>query len=308
MKKTLIGICLAMAAMMPLAMAAQSADEVEQPLFANMQGEDKAAVLAVHFGTSEASAHATISKFNDKLKAAYPNCDFREAWTSRIIIKKLAQQGKSILTPDQVMSELKKLGYTHVLIQSTNIIDGIEMQYLRYLAESEKSSFKQIRVGEPLLTTTDDYRQAIKATLAAYGKENEINILVCHGSKDAKNAHYTMLDYMLGDMGYSNAYVATIEGYPSLESVISKLNKDKKKKKMHVNLIPFLFVAGDHAKNDIAVDLPEELQKEGYKASATMHSIGELDTILDLIVSHAKHAEKYYTYSIKEHKMRSAVK
>lgn len=283
-------------------------DKVEQHMFEAMQKDDKAVVVAVHFGTSEASAQGTIDRFNARLRAAYPDCDFREAWTSRIIIKKLAKQGKNILTPDQLLSELEKQGYTHVLIQSSNIIDGIEMQYLRYLVESVKTKFKQIRLGEPLLHSIEDYEQALSAAMTAYGHEKEVNILVCHGSKGAINAQYTMLDYMAGAKGYENCYVFTIEGYPTLDNVVSTLNKQKSMKKKKLNLIPFMFVAGDHAKNDIAQDLPNELKKAGYQASATVHSLGEIDAILDIYVAHAKEAEKYYKYTIKELKMRAAAK
>lgn len=295
-----------LAAMIGTPCAAQQSDEIEQNIFQQMQEHDKAVVVAIHFGSSEPSARATIDKFNAKLKAAYPNCDFREAWTSRMIIKKLGKDGVThIYNPDELLTELEKQGYTHVLMQSSNIINGQEMQSLRFLVDSMRDHFKQIRIGEHLLSSTDDYEKAMNATMNAYGKEKEANVLVCHGSEGMINGQYTMLDYMLNASGHPNWYVSTIEGYPTFDNLVDKLKKQKLKT---VNLIPFLFVAGDHAKNDIATEWPERLKAFGYKASATLHSIGEIDAILDIYMAHAKHAEQFYKYSAKEMKMRRALR
>lgn len=281
-------------------------EETEQHLFETMRQDDKAVVVAVHFGSSEPEARKTIDRFNHRLQQAFPNVDFREAWTSRMIINKLAKDGVThIAYPDMLLSQLKKEGYTHVLIQSTNIIDGIEMQALRHVVEMHKSDFKQIRLGEPLLTSSDDYKQVVKAAAAAYGKEKEANVLVCHGSKGAINAQYTMLDYVLGDNGYNNWYVSTIEGYPSFENTVKRMKAKKVKK---VNLIPCLFVAGDHAKNDIAGEWTERMNKAGFKTSATLHSLGEVDEVINIIINHAKHAEQYRTFSAWEQKLQNSIR
>lgn len=65
--------------------------------------------------------------------------------------------------PDRGLGKLKTDGYTHVLIQSTNIIEGIEMESLRKDVATMKSSFKEIRIGNPLLYTPEDYEAVIVA-------------------------------------------------------------------------------------------------------------------------------------------------
>ena len=59
----------------------------------------------------------------------------------------------------------------------------------------------------------------------------------------------TVTDYMLKAKGYENFHGGTIEGYPTFDTMLAKLKASGVKKVM---LMPFMFVAGDHANNDIA--------------------------------------------------------
>lgn len=65
-----------------------------------------------------------------------------------------------------------------------------------------------------------------------------------------------MLQTVLEDEGYENVFVATVEGYPSIESALRRMKKSIKKTK----LVPLLLVAGDHAKNDMASDEDDSLK------------------------------------------------
>ncbi|MBR3302860.1 MAG: sirohydrochlorin cobaltochelatase, partial [Bacteroidales bacterium] len=53
-----------------------------------------------------------------------------------------------------------------------------------------------------------------------------------------------------------------------------------------VTLVPFMFVAGDHAVNDIANDWKDELQEAGYKVELNIEGLGELPQIRDLLLKH----------------------
>lgn len=66
------------------------------------------------------------------------------------------------------------------------------------------------------------------------------------------------MDYMLKAKGLANFHVGTIEGYPSFETMLAQLKAGKTKQ---VTLVPFMFVAGDHAK----MILPENGKKHSKK-------------------------------------------
>ncbi|MGG6498602.1 UNVERIFIED_CONTAM: sirohydrochlorin cobaltochelatase, partial [Bacteroidetes bacterium 56_B9] len=66
------------------------------------------------------------------------------------------ERGITKLTPLDAMLKLRSEGYTHLIVQSTNIIDGVEMESLRRDVESTLPFFKEIRVGTPLLYSIED--------------------------------------------------------------------------------------------------------------------------------------------------------
>ena len=64
------------------------------------------AILAVSFGTSVPGAEAAIANLENALRAACPERVFRRAFTSRIICRKLAREGRPVLSPEEALEEL----------------------------------------------------------------------------------------------------------------------------------------------------------------------------------------------------------
>lgn len=275
--------------------------EIEQDMFETMLEGDKAVIVAVHVGAEDATAQQQIDRFNSRLQQAYPNYDFRQAWSTRELINQQASTAPSrITTPDELFSQLKKDGYTHVLVQSSNIINCTEMQFLRHAVETAKEHFKQIRLGEPLLSTPADYEDAIKAMAEAYGSDKEANILMCSGTASVEDSQYAMLDYTLKDHELTEWFVGTVDGYPSLESLKKQLKSNKIKK---VHLIPFTFAQSSQSTSSTLQEWTQELQEAGYKVSSEMRCLGDLDAIMDIFENHIRHAEKFRRYSAKEMKL-----
>jgi sirohydrochlorin cobaltochelatase len=86
---------------------------------------------------------------------------------------------------------------------------------------------------------------------------------------------------MLRANGHANYHVATIEGYPTQETALAQIKAMKGKK---VTLVPLLFVAGDHANNDISVEWMEALEKEGLTVDVRLEGLGEVPEIQELYV------------------------
>ena len=233
---------------------------VHEDVMQNLQEGDKIALLMVHCGTTHDDTRAlTIDAINRKAKAEFPQLEFREAYTSRII-------------------------------QSTNIIDGIEMESLRKDIDQMRPLFKEIRLGIPLLYTPEDYKQVIDC-LAEKSRKKTFTILVGHGTYTPATAQYAMLDYMLQAEGHSDFTVGTVEGYPTFDNAVNRLQAQKKIKQ--VQLVPFMFVAGDHAKNDIAVDMKEALEEKGYKVTSLMEGLGEQPAIQQIYIDHIRFILKH---------------
>lgn len=273
---------------------------VHNDIMQNLEGGDKIALLMVHFGTTHEDTRAlTIDAINQKAKEQFPQMEIREAYTSRIIMRILNKRGVRKLNPIEALAQLKAEGYTHVVVQSTNIIDGIEMESLRKDIAQMKPLFKEIRLGMPLLYTPEDYKQVIDC-LAEKGQEKTFTILVGHGTYTPATAQYAMLDYMLQAEGHTDFAVGTVEGYPTFDNAISKAQAKKKIKQ--VQLIPFMFVAGDHAKNDIAGDMKETLEEKGYKVSVLMEGLGENPAIQQIYIDHINFIIKHKQIDIVDKK------
>ncbi len=275
--------------------------EMEQDLFETMREGDKAAIVAVHQGAEDAQSRLSIDRFNTRLRKAYPNYTFYEAWTSRRLIQKMSVNGVSYVpTPDELFNQLHKEGYTHVLIQSSNIVNGADMQFLRHTVEATQPRFKHMRLGEPLLTDEQDYAEAAQATAEAFGSEKEANVLMCSSDVGPENAQFAMLDYALKDHDSRDWYVGTTGGYPSLESLIRQLKHQKVKK---VHIIPFIFTANAQATNEMVHEWAQHLQKAGYKVTSEARCLADVDAIMGIFERHIRHAEKFRRLTAKEQKL-----
>lgn len=276
--KLLITLCLMIASLTSL--AAPGADR-----------PDKCALLMVHFGTTYDDTRAlTIDAINAKAAQAFPDMHVAEAYTSRIVIKRLSARGIVKDTPREALLKLAAEGYTHVFIQSTNIIDGIEAAALREAAAYMTPFFKDLRIGYPLLYSVDDCQKVVEILGRRHqpGRKGAV-VLVGHGTETPATAIYSQIDYMFASAGKPQYHVATVEGYPTYETVVERLRAGKAS---DVLLLPFMFVAGDHARNDIAGEWRERLTADGFKAEAVMEGLGQVPEIQDLFIDHIRQGLK----------------
>ena len=130
MRKLLVGALLVAAG--TVAMAHSDGGYVDNDFFKGMQKGDKAAVLMVHFGTTYDDARAlSIDAINNKAKKEFKGVDVKEAFTSRIVMRRLKERGIEKLNPSEVINQLKADGYTHLLVQGTHIMNGVESTNLK---------------------------------------------------------------------------------------------------------------------------------------------------------------------------------
>lgn len=276
-----------MAATMSAVLYGEEGGFVKSDFYKTMEKNDKASVLMVHFGTTfDDTRKNTIDAVNEEAEKEFPNMEVREAYTSRIIMRRLKERGIVKDNPAEALDKLVKEGYTHIIVQPTNIINGVESKTLEQQLEMYKDKFKEIRTGSALLSTPEDYKAVAEIINKEVGKvaDDEAVVLVGHGTHDNGNAAYPAMDYTAKSMGYK-FYVGTIEGFPEFDDVVKGLKKDNIKK---VILMPFMFVAGDHANNDIAVDWKEALEKEGFTVEVKLTSLGMMENIRKMFIEHAK--------------------
>lgn len=264
-------------------------------LFCRTEKEErhmKKAILAVSFGTSyEDTLQKTIAAVEDTLRAEFPGWEVRRAFTSGMILKKLRARGINIDSVAQAMARLETEGYTHIAVQPTHIMHGEEYEKLLSALEPFRGRL-QIAVGEPLLNSQADFEAVSDALLQwlPHPKQDEALVLMGHGTPHFANSAYGQLEQNLQDR-CETVYVGTVEGYPTLERVQNQLKRRPEIRK--VSLAPFMLVAGDHARNDMAGDddsWKQVLEDAGYETRCVLQGLGECPAIRALFAAHCGEA------------------
>ena len=250
----------------------------------NCRAQDTS-LLMVHFGTTyDDTRQKTIDAINEKARVAFPQMTVREAYTSRIVMKRLDKRGIRKDTPIDALLRLRGEGFRTVIVQPSYVIDGIEMDRLRKEVEQVRPFFDSIRVNTPLLYSVEDAERVCDILVNHHPadiRKREHVLFIGHGTEGPATALYSQLDYMLHANGHQNYHVATIEGYPTQETAVSQIKAMKGRK---ITLVPLLFVAGDHANNDISVDWKETLEKQGFTVDVRLEGLGEVPEIQDLYI------------------------
>lgn len=257
-------------------------------------------ILIVSFGTScRESRQKTVDVLIEHFQEIFDQIPIYLAFTSRVIIKKIFEQEQiSIDTVEEALKRMCKEGISRVFIQPTHMINGIENEEMMAIAEKYEKLFSEgIYIGTPLLTDIKDYGRVLEVLIGEIEKMGVILhemgdtavILMGHGTTHFANAVYSAFDYLLKERGYENFYVGTVEGYPDIDTVLKLIQRKEIKK---IILVPFMFVAGEHALNDMAGSGEKSwksiFEQEGYDVVCIMKGMGEYPGIRECYVEHMK--------------------
>ncbi len=255
--------------------------------------ESKKAILVVSFGTSyNTTREKTIDVIEKKIDEAFPEQKIYRAWTSKMIMAKLLKRdGIKINNVKEAMEQMRNDGITDVIVQPTHVINGIENDLMKEDALSYRDDFHSIAFGTPLLTSEQDSLDVINAVVKEFSdlKDHEALVLMGHGTTHYANSIYAALDYTFKDKGYPNVHLGTVEAYPSMQTLLRMVKEQNPKK---VKLAPFMIVAGDHARNDMAGDDPEswrcQFEAAGFEVECCLKGLGEYPAVQDIFIRHIR--------------------
>ena len=248
----------------------------------------KTGILLVHYGTSnDKSRTQTIDKLNTRVAETFPDCAVVEAYSAPSVIRMLAKRGVRKLSISQALDSLKTIGCSKLVVQSTMLLDGVMTEMLKKEVGKVKKDFMAVSVVRPLLYSVDDCRTMIemicKSLIAdkSVDAKNSQVVLVGHGSDSPANAMYSQIDYLLKAEGKPSWHVGTIEGFPTIDNVEKQLKGIKNK---NVLLVPLLYIAGNHQKDDIDGVWKTQLQSKGYHVDVVGKGLGEMTEIQEMII------------------------
>lgn len=253
-------------------------------------------LLVVSFGTSfNDNRVATIGAIENAMEEAFPEYSVRRGFTAQIIIDHVKNRdGEVIDNFGEALNRAIDNGVKTLVVQPTHLMNGLEYNDVIDELAQYAEEFEQVAVGEPLLTSDEDYQVVINAitedTKAQDDGETAI-VFMGHGTEAESNQIYATMQEKLTEAGFANYFVGTVEASPSLDDVLAAVQAGEYKK---VVLQPLMIVAGDHANNDMAGDedgaWKKTFEDAGYEVTCNLKGLGGMPAIQELLVAHAQAA------------------
>ncbi len=253
-------------------------------------------LLVVSFGTSyNDNRRETIGAIEKAMQKAFPDYSVRRGFTSQIIIDHVNKRdGEKIDNVTEALDRAVDNGVKTLVVQPTHLMNGLEYTDLKDELATYSDSFEKVVLGQPLLTSDDDFQKVMNAIVDVTKEYDDGETAICfmgHGTEADSNSVYTKMQETLKAAGHDNYFVGTVEATPSLDDVIAAVKESGCKK---VVLRPLMIVAGDHANNDMAGDedgsWKTEFEKAGFEVTTVVEGLGSVPAIQDLFVAHAQAA------------------
>ncbi len=253
-------------------------------------------ILLVAFGTISQKSRLAYDNIDGLATERFHDTEIRWAYTSSFIRRKLAKQGKSYDSPLIALDRMREDGFTHVAVQSLHIDAGTEFHDLAKTARTYKSgpnAFDAIALGKPLLDRHDDMAQVVEATLRHLPerKPGDAVILMGHGNHHGTGNSAFPAAATAFMEAYPLAFLGTVAGHPTLDDVLELCRTHSPKRAF---LVPFMSVAGDHARNDLAGDDGDSwksaLEELGIECVPVLTGLGEYDGVVDIWLDHLQNA------------------
>ena len=255
----------------------------DDPLNGDEIGENE--LLVVSFGTSFNDSRATdIGGIEKALQEAYPDWSVRRAFTAQIIINHVqARDGEKIDNVQQALDRAVANGVKNLVIQPTHLMHGAEYNELKDAVDGYADQFESVEIAEPLLgevgadasVINEDKARAAEAMVAeavsvsdydsldAMKEDGTAIVFMGHGTSHEANVTYDQMQTQMGELGYDNVFVGTVEGNPPDTALPEVKKAIDEKGYTKVILRPMMVVAGDHANNDMAGDWGDALINGG---------------------------------------------
>jgi sirohydrochlorin cobaltochelatase len=282
------------------------------------------AIVFATFGTTVPGGLQGILHIRDRIQKRFPGTEVRIAFTSNMIRKiwqkrqhDMAFKKENPSIPNDIffvkgplatIADLQDDGFTTIVVQPGHISLGEEyldlVSYVNGLnaittIKEKNRPFVKLVVGRPVLGTmgprhpfADDIRQVATSLAGDIQKAKEAGsalVYMAHGNEffPSSGSYLQLVDIMNTLYPETKTYIATVEGFPSLDTLIKQLKLDKIDR---VVLKPFMDVAGDHARNDMAGDGPESMKSvltgNGFQVTTIIEGMGEQDGFADIFADH----------------------
>lgn len=265
------------------------------------------AIVLAAFGTTYPATLEPILAMLLDIEQRYPGIPVRLAFTSNFIRRKWHERAADAAyrrdhpnIPQQIfavknvlgaMADLQHEGCRNIVVQPVLIVDGEEYRDLAACVEAlgairahkpHLQPFAKVAIGKPLLGSFHHREQldalvaALKPDIDAARAAGAALVYMGHGNEHMAQGAYYELEILLRRQYGIPVCIGLVEGLPDFETVQEKLVAAGTRS---VLLKPLMYVAGDHARNDMAGDEEDSwltmLQGDGYTVTPVLEGLGQ---------------------------------
>jgi sirohydrochlorin cobaltochelatase len=282
----------------------------------DVESQDSPAIVLVAYGSLDPEARKTYGKIRTAYRREFPGSAVQIAFSADFIRRKIARDGGELVkSPLMALAELHDEGYIDVVVQSLHVAPGSEFHEVAAVVSAHrvvrgKFGFRNLKMGMPLLSSGRDFDAASKALVPEFDKvtiDGEVKnsprdpeetsvVLMGHGTRHPADSAYSQMAMVL-ERDHKNVFLGTIDGFPGLEEVMADVKAAGVAK---VRLMPFLVVAGGHAKKEMAGDDPKSwkssFERAGFEVDLNLRGMGDNSGVVEVFVEHTRLAvERFRT-------------
>ena len=257
--------------------------------------EPREGLLIVAFGTSVPEAVPALKALDADFRAAFPDAAVEWAYTSQIIRKKLAERETPVGGISDGLAALARKGVKVVRVQSLHVMAGEEFSALERAVlldvKAHPGRFEAVYLGRPLLESRQDAREVAAAVLQSCGGRAPGEGLVLMGHGQAHGRADLVFEGMRRAFVEADGltFMASVEGSRTFEDLAREL-ATRNVKTLWVQ--PFMIVAGDHARNDLAGEEADSwasrLRAQGFQVKTNLLGMGEIAGVRAVFIRHAR--------------------
>ncbi len=251
--------------------------------------KEGAIVLSCFGSIIEQDKYFELERF---VKESFPSYDVFSAFSSRMVIRLLAKEGKIYKNLPQTLADVDMLGYKNIIVSSINLFPTDEHEYSKSIVDGFASfSMANFRFSNAILTKTKESSLFLKSLDEKISKKDCANLYIIHGTPKLDTRGIDSISYaddFLCRINPNN-YTCSLEGsfpfYAIKDALKAQMKKDGVKK---VQIVPMLLVSGNHYKKDM-FEICEELS-DMFEASIVdsvtkddKFNLIEMDDILNII-------------------------
>jgi sirohydrochlorin cobaltochelatase len=275
-----------------------------------LKTQESPAFILVAYGSLDPEARKTYSNIRTVYMREFPGSKVEIAFTAEFIRRKLTQdEGAFVHNPLTALAELHDEGHVDVVVQSLHVAPGSEFHEAAALVSAlrtvrGKFGFRNLKMGLPLLAGGRDFDAVSKALAPEFDRvtvdgevvnkprdpEETAVVLMGHGTNHPADFAYSRMAKVL-ERDHKNCFLGTIDGFPGLEEALEDVRAAGIAK---VRLMPFLMVAGGHAKKEMAGDDPKSwksaFEKSGFEVELHLRGMGENPMVVEVFIEHSKKA------------------